>query len=234
MPDRTADTLPTLDPGVTLLRRPEPRDTALHRLVVAELSRNGGPAYWVDARSEAATRVLYETAGPESAGVLSGLRIARAFTAHQHHELVRSLPARVSPEASLVVVPRLPALYRDPDVADAEASRLLDSTLAVLRELAEAMDLSVLVTADGADDALAARVADAADDEVECRRTEMGLAFESETFATDAYWRDGWWQTTVPYWVDLLGVAPEGTLRPADDATEPVAGSLAAWVGGVA
>ncbi|RDI72851.1 hypothetical protein [Halopelagius longus] len=232
MPERTADTLPTLDPGVTLLRRPEPRDAGLHRLVVAELRRTDGAAYWVDARNEAATRVLYEAAGGGSAGVLSALRIARAFTAHQHHELVRSLPGRVSPEASIVVLPRLPSLYRDPDVPDAEARRLLDSTLAVLAELADALDLSVLVTADGPDDALAARVRDVAADEVTCRRTRMGLAFESETFSTDAYWRDGWWQTTVPYWVDLLGVAPEGTFRPDADAAESATDPLAAWVGG--
>jgi hypothetical protein len=233
MSHRTADALPTLDAGVTLLRRSSPRDGGLARLVVAELARREGRAYWVDARNEAATRPLYEAA--PDAETLSELRVARAFTAYQHHELVRSLPGRVTAHTSLVVVPRLPSLYRDPNVPDGEADRLLDATLGVLTELAAAVDAPVLVTAEGPDDERDARVRDAADHEMSCRRTDLGLAFEAEEFTTDAYWRNGWWQTTVPYWVGLLGVAPEGHLHPTDDAAPPAARDpLAAWLGGVA
>lgn len=219
--------LPTLDPGVTLLRRPSPRDGVLHRLVVATLGRHEGRALWVDSRNEASTAALYDADPPGR--TLSGLRIARAFTAYQHHELVRSLPERATSRTTLVVVPRLPSLYRDPDVPDAETDRLLDATLAVLAELAEALDLRVLVTADGPDDGLTDRVRSVAADEIVARRTKMGLAFEGDGVRSDVYWHDDWWQTTIPYWVELCGVAPDETEALASGG--PV-GPLQSWLGG--
>ncbi|SFR54682.1 hypothetical protein SAMN04487947_2154 [Halogeometricum rufum] len=219
--------LPTLDPGVTLLRRPDPRDAVLHRLVVAALRRRDGGALWVDARNEASTAALY--AADPAGRTLDGLRVARAFTAYQHHELVRSLPGRATPRTALVVVPRLPSLYRDPDLPEAAADRLFDASLAVLRELADALDVRVLVTADGADDGLTDRVREAADDEVVVRRTGMGLAFEGDSVRSDVYWHDDWWQTTIPYWVELCGVAPDDAdAMAADGPRDP----LQSWLGG--
>jgi hypothetical protein len=218
---------PTLDPGVTLLRRPDPRDAVLHRLVVDTLRRRDGGALWVDARNEASTAALY---GADPTGrTLDGLRVARAFTAYQHHELVRSLPGRATPRTALVVVPRMPSLYRDPDLPDAAAERLFDASLAVLREVSGALDARVLVTADGPDDDLTDRVREAADDDVVVRRTEMGLAFEGESVRSDVYWHGDRWQTTIPYWVEICGVAP-------DDADAVASGGprdpLQSWLGG--
>lgn len=63
----------------------------------------------------------------------------------------------------------------------------------------------------GTDDhreAIRARAADV----VECRRTSQGYAFETDEFETTGYWHRGWWQTTVPYWVQLCGaVGDEST-----------------------
>jgi len=54
------------------------------------------------------------------------LRVARAFTGYQHHELVRSLPGRVRPNASLVVAPAVAAPYAAE--VRAAADRRLDAT----------------------------------------------------------------------------------------------------------
>ncbi|KAB1188132.1 MULTISPECIES: hypothetical protein [Haloferax] len=207
----TLSACPRLEPGVTLLRRSGETPHALHRLVTAELARREGSAYWVDSRNDAVTHALYEHA--QSRRTLRGLRIARAFTAYQHHELVSSLPSRVSSRTSLVVVPRLPALYRDPDVPAGEARTLFDAAVTILDALAESLSVPVLVTArEGVDDQFTDALADTADRTVECHDTREGVAFAGDDVQTLAYHHRDYWQTTIPYWVELLGVAPEGDL----------------------
>ena len=196
--------LPSLEPGVTVLRPPGPRSTALHRLVADALGGESGPAYWVDARNAANTHALYDVA--PSRRTLAGVMVARAFTAYQHAELVRSLPRTARPGTRLVVAPNAAALYRDGDVPAAEADRLLDASLGILTELADALACPVLLTATGGDE-LAGRVVDAADTVVDCERTRLGLAYDAPGFTPAGYYHNDYWQTTVPYWVDLLGRA---------------------------
>jgi len=52
--------VPTLDPGLTLLRLPGPRSTATHRLALATLADASGVAHWADARNVASTYTLYD------------------------------------------------------------------------------------------------------------------------------------------------------------------------------
>ncbi|WP_313691238.1 hypothetical protein [Halorarum halobium] len=200
-PEPTSD-LPTLDPGVTVLRPPVPRSPALHRLVADTLLDESGPAYWIDARNAVMTQLLYDHVPARR--MLAGLMAARAFTAYQHHELVRGLPGTARPGTRLVVVPNAASLYRDGDVPGAEADRLLEASLSVLTELAAAFDCPVLLTTTG-EDAHAERVVDAADTVVDCERTRLGLAYDAPGFTSSGFHRDGYWQTTIPYWVDLLG-----------------------------
>ena len=219
--------LPTLDPGLTLLRLPRPRSPALSALVADRLRRRPGSGLWVDARNHASTYALYEAAPSER--TLDGLRIARAFTAYQHHSLVRRLPELATGRTSMVVAPAVTALYRDPDLEADRAEHLLDATLAVLSDLAASADVPVLVTTSPEDPA-ADSLAVAADAEFACRETPFGFAFEGESFETTCYWDGGHWQTTIPYWVALFGAVDPGTgiggepLGPADPLLEWVEG----------
>jgi hypothetical protein len=209
---------PPLDPGLTRLRADD-APAALYRLVVDALARRDGTALWVDARNRADSYALYEAA-EDRPTVLDDLRIARAFTAYQHHTLVRNAVAEVTPETDLLVVPRLAALYRDDDVPGGEARALLRSTLATLTELADSADVAVLVTCretgpDGATtdpsadtDRLAAMVADAVDHGIRVESTRFGYRFDAPGFETRAYADLQGWQTTIPYWVDLFGSVP--------------------------
>ncbi|WP_256297038.1 hypothetical protein [Haloarchaeobius salinus] len=215
---------PTLDPGLTLLATPDTRSTALHHLVARTLT-DGRPAYWVDARNTATTYALAEVARTDR--LLDRVHVARAFTAYQHHELVRELVGRVDGRTGLVVCPNLGSLYRDGDVPEQEAADLRAATVAVLADLAGAGDVPVLVTARGeARDAVAA----VADRELDCTRTDFGLRYEGESFETTVYPVDGGWQTTVPYWVDRCGAVAD---RPAVELTDVVApdATLAAFGG---
>lgn len=191
--------LPTLDPGLTFLDVAD-APAALYQVVGSHLAERSGPAYWVDARNAASPAALRDHA---PAAATRNLRVARAFTGYQHYELVRSLPNEVHPETELVVAPNVAALYEDDDVPDEEAATMFEATLALLAATGAAVDAPVAVTAPGA--RRTGQVRQAADRVVAAERTRAGLALAGDSFRSDVYWHDGWFQTTIPYWVDLLG-----------------------------
>ncbi|WP_265110197.1 hypothetical protein [Halosolutus halophilus] len=201
-----------LDPGLTLLRTESPRSTIVHRLACGRLANADGPAYWIDARNTAATHALYDCVSRPR--VLDDLKIARAFTAYQHHSLVRTVTRRASPDTDLLVAPNVAALYRDDDVAEWEREDLLAASLETLSELGRVLDCPVLVTS--ATDADGNRIAEVAETTIECVRTREGVRLESADGdrVTEGYWHGDYWQTTIPYWVDLCGAV---------DAIDPVA-----------
>jgi RecA/RadA recombinase len=203
---------PTLDSGVTYLDD-EGAPAALYRLVGSQLGEAAGPAYWVDARNAARPDAIDEYTSRRSG---RSLRIARAFTAFQHYELVRSLPATVSPRTSLVVVPNVASLYATDDVPGHEADAMFEATLSLLDGVAEALDVPVVVTASERTD----RVAAAADRTLSAAQTQAGLRVDGPSFRTDVYWHDWGIQTTIPYWVELVGaVGADGE----QTAVDPVA-----------
>lgn len=220
----------TFEPGVTLLEVPSPRSPIVHRLVRARLADaaddsgtdtaaddTAARAYWIDARNAAATQVLYDCVS--SPRVLEPLRIARAFTAYQHHSLVRAVTRRADPATELLVAPNVAALYHDADLPDWEREDLLAASLETLAELGRVLDCPVVVTS--ADDDRTETIAPYADATIECVRTREGVRLEHADGAdanerdgdargatidgTAGYWHDRYWQTTIPYWVDLYG-----------------------------
>ncbi|WP_254522446.1 hypothetical protein [Natrinema caseinilyticum] len=207
-----------LEPGVTLLNVPSPRSGIVRRLVCDRLADcDGGAAYWIDARNAASTHALYDCAS--SPRVLEGLRVARAFTAYQHHSLVRAVARRAGPTTSVLVAPNVASLYRDDDLAAWERADLLSASLEILSELGRILDCPVVLSsADGGaragsdrDDAASGALADAADTTIDCTRTREGLRLEAagddaaSTGPTAGYWHGTVWQTTIPYWVDICG-----------------------------
>ncbi|WP_436924713.1 hypothetical protein [Halosimplex amylolyticum] len=208
--------VPILDPGLTLLRCPGPRSTAIHRLALATLTDTAGVAYWVDARNVASTYTLYDLA--DSPRRLRRLRIARAFTAYQHHALGRRVVERVDGRTSLLVAPNVASLYRDDDVPRYQRERLLDSTVRTFAALADAREIPTLLSVPAEREPGPA--AEHADRVIRCEETKMGHRFEGPGVETTVYWDEGYWQTTIPYWVDLLGVAAEPS-GPAVDPTGP-------------
>jgi hypothetical protein len=190
---------PTLDAGVTYLDGCG-APTALYGLVGRRLADAGGPAYWVDARNAASPAALRRHAPGR---VERSIRVARAFTAYQHYELVRALPGTVPRRTALVVAPNVGSLYAEDDVPDDEANLLLAATLELLGAVGRAVDAPVLVTATERRE----RIRAAADRTLTADRTRAGLRLDGESFRTDVYWDDWGFQTTIPYWVDLLGVA---------------------------
>jgi hypothetical protein len=199
----THDPLPSVSTGLTHLQVPQPRSTALHQVVVSELRERDGPVYWLDARNEACSYVLYELAPHHR--LLDPVRVARAFTAYQHHTLVKRLVRRTSGRTAMLVAPNVASLYEDDDVPDYEREALLEAALTMLREVGATHDVPVLVTSGAAEASTRRTVAAAADQVVTAERTRMGLRFAGDGAETTVYVEDGYWQTTIPYWVDLFG-----------------------------
>ncbi|MBX0285983.1 hypothetical protein [Haloarcula salinisoli] len=195
----TQSTTPPLDAGLVFVEQPD--RAALQRLVRG--AEREGETLWVDAGGVAETYGLLDEGANRRE--LRGIRIARAFQAHQHHQLVRDLVGEASARTALVVAPNLAALYEAADGPSTETERLFDGSLALLADLADALDVPVLVSAPHGTDAHRAAIRERAADVIECRRTSQGYAFETDEFETTAYWHRGWWQTTIPYWVDLYG-----------------------------
>lgn len=209
-------TLPTIDAGVTVVQTPHQRSGAIHHLALATADRTDGPAYWIDACNTAITHALYDHAATDH--VLHRVRIARAFTAYQHHTLVDRVLNRVSTETGCVIVPNVASLYRDDDIPDYEAKSLLAAAMQRLGEIGLTFDVPVLTTDGGPDDAFAEIVRESAMTEMQCERTELGYRYEGPDFETDVYWADQYWQTTIPYWVSLLGAVDD---RPTRSLTGP-------------
>ena len=203
------DQFPTLEPGVVVLDD-EDAPAALYRIVGQHLAEERGPAYWIDAGNRAAPAAIDRHA---TAGAWRSLRVARAFTGYQHYELVRSLPGRLRPNASLVVGPNLAALYADDDVPGHEADEMAAATLTLLSEVAATFDVPVLVTASA--EPYAADVRSAADRHLDAERTDAGLSIAGDSFQSDVYWHDWGFQTTIPYWVELFGAVETDTGQPA-------------------
>lgn len=219
MNDVHSDGVPTLPPELVHLRRTDGGAVGLQRLVGAALADRDGTTLWVDAGGDAGTRHLDDHL-PHGHG-LADLRVARAFTAYQHHELVRRAVREADAGTGLVVAPCTAVLYGDDDVPDYLGRDLLAATLATLRELAHALAIPVVVTTPGGGSDHHALVAEWADRTVSCERTRAGLRFVGPDVETTVYRDAAGWQTTIPYWVELFGCVcdDEPVTAPATPAT---------------
>jgi hypothetical protein len=213
------DHVPTPPPALVHLRRPDARPAALHRFVGATLAERDGHALWLDAGGDARTLQL----GDHVPRGLDDVRVARAFTAYQHHELVRRAVREAGPDTAVLVAPCTAALYHDDDVPACLAGDLLDAALAALADLAAALAVPVVVTTPEGDD-LHAAVAERADRTVVCEHTRAGLRYAGPDAETTVYHDGDGFQTTIPYWVDLFGCVCDAEPAATPTAPAPVEG----------
>lgn len=218
--ERHTGRLPSLPSGVVRVDLPDPRSVAFHHLVVDALvgGEGDGPVHWIDARNNASTYVLADLAPHDRA--LERVRVARAFTAHQHYALVTALPGRVTPATDLIVLPCVGSLYADDDLRAGEDDLLLSGAVDVLVALARRHDCTVLCSTGAVPAPIADRIADAADATVRCRETREGFRYVTGDFETEVYAGPGYRQTTLPYWAralgDLAGIGATATPDPTD------------------
>ena len=181
----------SLTSGVTAVLT-EGRSTIHHQLMLSQQAKEPGQVLWVDARDTASTYVLHDLADDPS--LLDGITIARAWTAYQHHALVTHLVSHITPRTRLLVLPNVCSLYRDDDVRDPMAAKLLVATLSTLSELATAASLPVLLTANSREESTVQSYATTIWSVQEATRKSATLSTIDPTST--------WVQTTIPHWVE--------------------------------
>ena len=192
---------PPLESGLVFVEDPD--RGAIQRLVLG--ADVDAETLWIDTGGVAETYGLLDDTRRD----WQGIRIARAFQAHQHNQLVHDTLEEASGRTDLLVATNVAAHYEKADHPDEEIDRLFAASVTLLSALAHSLDVPCLVSAPYASEEKRELIRDLAVDEIEVERTGLGYRFASEDFETMGYWQCGWWQTTIPYWVDLFGVAPE-------------------------
>jgi len=199
--------LPDLDDAVQLLEAEETDvRPPLHALTLDQVLLSGASgestATWVGTGQYAQTTSLHDLA--PAPRVLDRIDVARGFTAYQHHALVRQAIDELDATSVMLVVPAVDAPYRQSDLADEEAREMLVRVLAQLASVPRQYNIPVLVTRSGTDE-LGAAVEELAVDTLTYRETRAGPRFEGEEHETLVYdVGDGWVQTTLAYWRQVL------------------------------
>jgi hypothetical protein len=209
-------TLPSLGDGVHLLELDQATAGPLHALAVDHVlstsARPSTPAYWVDAGRTAQTYEL-STLAP-SPRVLERFQVARGFTPHQHHDIVREAARQANSDTPLVVAPRMDQQYRDADCPAGVAEDLLTGAVDRLDDVAQRYGTPVLVTVVdssdvAAEDSYVAPLRDIADRILSVEQTALGPRFVGDGVETLVYPVESTpagdlYQTTLTYWQRII------------------------------
>ncbi|MDB2225891.1 hypothetical protein PM023_14570 [Halorubrum ezzemoulense] len=199
--------LPELTPGVTLVDVDDELGvTPVQALLLDRVLGADDPAFWVDGANKANTTRLRELAPADR--VLNRIEVARGFTAHQHTALLDRLAGRLAARESpsVVVATGLDGMYRATDVDSELAEQLFIRAIASIARVARVHDTPVLVTR-CRDDEFSTPLRRAAATHLTCRKTPFGPRFEDAAGDTETlvyHTDDGWFQTTLAYWQEVL------------------------------
>ncbi|MYL68973.1 hypothetical protein [Halorubrum distributum] len=205
--DRPTADLPELSSGVTLVDVDDDLGvTPVQALLLDRVLGSDGPAFWVDGANRANTTRLRELAPADR--VLDRVEVARGFTAHQHTALLDRLAGRLAARASpsVVLATGLDARYRAADVDRELAGDMFVRAVASVARVARVHDAPVLVTR-CRDDAFSRPLRRAAATRLTCRATPFGPRFEDAAGEAETLvyrGADGWTQTTLAYWREVL------------------------------
>lgn len=197
--------LPELDADITLVDVDEELGvTPVQTLVIDRLLVDGGDAVWVDGANRAKTARLRELAPHPR--YLDRVTVGRGFTPYQHTSLVDRLAGRLESTPGVVVATSVDRLYRSDDLATERGTEMLVRTIAALARVGRVHDVPVIVTR-VREDEFSAPLANAAKTRLRCRKTAFGPRFEDPDTGTETlvyHSGDGWVQTTLAYWQEVL------------------------------
>jgi len=199
---------PELQKGINLIQKPD-KLPVFQSLITSELEKTDRNAVWIDTRNESST---YALSSYGCSGLLEKVKIGRAFTPFQHHNLVHQLEEFVDKDTELVVLPHIDHLYLDGQLRDWEAQELFEESWDKILQLQDRYDLKIIVSANR-DSSLYYYVSGDADNKIRVDKTTHGWKYDSEEFDQMIYRDQGQLQTTMPYWFEKLSENIEVSTR---------------------
>ena len=197
--------LPEVDAGLTLVDTDSDLGvTPVQSLLLDCVFAGDGDAYWVDAAGAARTTRLRELAPDQR--YLNRVHVARGFTAHQQTSLLDRLTGARVTSPSVVVATGIDRLYRDSDVPTDHAQELLVRSIAALARVGRVHNVPVVVTR-SRDDEFTKPIVNAAKTHLQCEDTQFGPRFTDTTGDVETlvyHLGNGWVQTTLAYWQEVL------------------------------
>ncbi len=195
MDQTTRKHLPKLKKGLNLLKTGG-NTRALHALVINNLILSKEEALWIDTGNQCSTYMMSHLTPTDD--ILENIKVARAFTPYQHHELVKNLSKVISSDTNLLVLPLLDHLYYK--IADEkERSKMLKDMITYVKEITIRKELTTVITTDKK-----LSISDIVNHEIQCKRTKHGIMFRTDCFTTLTYTGPGYIQTTLKLWEILL------------------------------
>lgn len=200
--ETTIPELPELDAAIYLLDDQSEEPGPLQSLVLDHILLHDAPGFWIDSGGWATTIPMARMA--PSMHALDRINVARGFTPFQHYAICERLQAIEFPTDSLIILPEVDAMYRSDDPRGDEGQALLTRALAKIGHAARSHSVTVLMTVTQ-QDAFTDPVDEFSTKQLSVETTPLGPRFTSTEFDTLVYHdNEGWMQTTLQYWQQLL------------------------------
>jgi hypothetical protein len=193
--------LPELEPGVNLVKTREKE--VFHALVSQRLHSSGGECVWVDAENHASTRFMSRE------GLDKEVKVARAFTAHQHHTLVQRAEAQAGERTSLMALPSMNYLYEKNSVPGYEKEEIFAESVKKIAQISKRYDTPALVTA--APGGMQWMIETVASQVIDAESTSQGPRLETDDFSQPGYPDGKVFQASVKHWISEPEVLKLGT-----------------------
>ncbi len=218
--------LPELEHGLTLVDIDADLGVKpVQSLLLDRVFAGAGDAYWVDAAGTAQTTRLRELA-PDPR-YLDRVHVARGFTAYQQTSLLDRLAGEHVTDPCVVIATGIDRLYRDSDSSTKHTKQLLIRSIAALARVGRVHDVPVVVTRSRADE-FTQPLVNASKTHLQCDHTQFGPRFTDTAGEVDALvycLGNGWVQTTLAYWQEVL--AQRARMYDAPFVSEDVASQVA-------
>lgn len=187
------DGFPEIATGINLVEAPKDLPV-LQRIAAEAVKARGSEALWIDTGNESST---YELSRMLDEREMQRVRIGRAFTAFQHHSLVREAEKYLTPAVDTLILSNLPQMYME-GLDQKEVEDLFLETWRSLKQLAEKNDLRIVVTARDRNP-LKPFIRDNCGNELKVEKNSQGVVYDGPSDET-VYRGQGYYQTTVTAW----------------------------------
>lgn len=187
---------PQLEEGVNLLEKPE-NLPVFQKLVASELEGKDAEAVWIDTKNESSTYALSAHGGSQ---IMDKVKIGRAFTPFQHHQLIQDLEKSINKKTQVLMLPNITSLYASGQISDWEAEEMLRETWNKIQEIRKKYKLKILVSIGEKSSTLTSIVLEDIKTEISVEKTVEGLKYSSDDFSQAAYQEGSVAQTTFSFW----------------------------------